>query len=80
MSDETLAALLRRYAAERGPGATFCPSEVARALADDWRPLMPQVRAVAEGLVAAGKLRCTQRGQPVRPLTAHGAIRLGQAE
>ena len=71
-------ALLMKTAAARAEGATFCPSEVARALADDWRPLMPEVRAVAERLVAAGRLVCTQRGWPVRPLAARGPIRLAR--
>ncbi|WP_341799021.1 DUF3253 domain-containing protein [Rhodovulum adriaticum] len=29
----------------RGRGKTLCPSEVARELAADWRPLMPRVSA-----------------------------------
>ncbi len=34
----------------RLPSATICPSEAARALAPQaWRPLMPEVRAVAGG-------------------------------
>ena len=57
----------------RGPEATFCPSEAARALADDWRPLMPRVRAVAATL----PLRATQKGAPVDPKAARGPIRLG---
>lgn len=60
-------------AVERGPEKTFCPSEVARQLApDDWRPLMPEIRRVARGL----RLRATQRGKAVDPVTAKGPIRL----
>ena len=69
------AALLDRAAAAR-PGASFCPSEVARSLADDWRPLMAPVRAVAADLVREGRLAATQRGLPVDPATARGPIRL----
>jgi hypothetical protein len=43
-------------------------------LADDWRPLMPEVRRVA----AALGLRATQGGVRVDPLTARGPIRLAQ--
>jgi len=57
------------------PGTTFCPSEVARALASDWRPLMPLVRDVAGELPA---LIATQKGVPVDPITAKGPIRLGR--
>ena len=32
---------------KRGPDSSICPSEVVRALYDDWRPLMDTVREVA---------------------------------
>ncbi|MCT4685011.1 MAG: DUF3253 domain-containing protein [Roseicyclus sp.] len=57
----------------RGVGRSFCPSEAARALAEDWRPLMAEVRRVAAGL----PLRATQKGVAVDPVTARGPIRLG---
>ncbi len=57
----------------RGRGGTFCPSEAARALADDWRPLMTEVRRVA----ARVPLRATRKGVEVDPMTARGPIRLG---
>jgi hypothetical protein len=72
-------ALLLRLAEERGPDATFCPSDAARRLAKDWRPLMDEVREVAAKLVEEKKLVCTQKGRTVHPLTAKGAIRLGKA-
>ncbi|MEM6895861.1 MAG: DUF3253 domain-containing protein [Pseudomonadota bacterium] len=55
-------------------GKTFCPSEAARRVASDWRPLMPRVRelAKAEGLTA------TQKGHPVDPTQARGPIRLSR--
>ena len=72
MDDARIASVLNDLAAARGPESTFCPSEAARRLADDWRPLMPAVRRVARdiGLVA------TQGGTPVDPVTARGPIRL----
>lgn len=68
-------AILSRAAVCR-PGTTFCPSEVARALADDWRPLMPAIREEAARLAAEGRLRVTQGGAPADALTAKGPIRL----
>ncbi|WP_333998603.1 DUF3253 domain-containing protein [Sphingomonas aurantiaca] len=32
----------------RAPGATICPSEVARAIAEDWRGAMPAVHAAID--------------------------------
>lgn len=70
---------LLELASSRHAGATFCPSEVARALADDWRPLMPSVREAASILVQEGLLICTQRGQPAHPTTTRGALRLARS-
>lgn len=71
MRDEVIAAALMALAKERAP-RTFCPSEAARRLVPDWRPLMVQVRRVAAVL----PLDATQKGRPVDPLTATGPIRL----
>jgi hypothetical protein len=68
--------ILARTAA-RGASRTLCPSEVARALADDWRPLMPAVREVAAELAEAGRIVVTQKGRAVDPRTARGPVRLG---
>lgn len=75
--DATIATALRELAARRGPGRTFCPSEAARALAAEWRPLLPEVRRVAADLQRRGDLQAYQRGRPVDPASARGAIRLG---
>ena len=53
--------------AERKPGATICPSEVARAIAaaageSDWRGLMPPVHAAVDGMVADGLIRLSWKG------------------
>lgn len=71
---------MRELLTRRGPGKTICPSEVARALRTDWRPLMPAVRAVAADLAASGELAVTQKGRPADPVTARGPIRLGLPE
>ena len=67
--------MLLALAAERADDKTFCPSEAARRLAKDWRPLMPDIRRVATTL----PLSATQKGKPVDPLTAKGPIRLSRA-
>lgn len=70
-------AALRERAARAKAGATFCPSEVARALApDDWRDWMEPVRAGARRLVARGELEMLQAGARVDPSKARGPIRL----
>ncbi|SIS81966.1 Protein of unknown function [Roseivivax lentus] len=61
-----------RLARQRGPERSFCPSEAARGLSAEWRPLMPRIRA----LVARLPLVATQRGVPVDPQGARGPIRL----
>ena len=73
MDDNTIAHAILDLAYRRGLGKTFCPSEVARALSQDWRPLMPRVRAVAATL----PIVATQKGATVDPITAKGPIRLG---
>ena len=65
----------------RAPGATICPSDVARALAGDdgpWRGLMPDVREVAAGLVEDGRVRVTRRGVEVDAMAPGGPIRIGR--
>ena len=73
--EETILALLERRAGRAGSNS-ICPSEAARALADDWRPLMPEVRAAAYAMADRGELEVTQRGEVVDGRTARGAIRL----
>lgn len=73
VTDDRIAEVLMDLAHRRGCGATFCPSEAARALSADWRPLMAPVRRVAAGL----PLRATQNGIAVDPVSARGPIRLG---
>ncbi len=70
-----------RLLAERGGGKSICPSEAARAVAgtedrEHWEPLMSAARDAAEGLVEAGVVVVTQRGQVVDGRTAKGPIRL----
>lgn len=60
----------------RGMSASICPSEVARALADEWEPLMEPVRMAARRMVARGEAEITQKGSVVDPSTARGPIRV----
>ena len=79
--DERIATAITRLLAQRPTDATICPSEVARALAEDeasWRALMPEIRRVAADLANAGDLRVTARGQVVDATKAGGPIRLGR--
>ena len=76
---EQMREVLMQLAEERREGGTFCPSEAARRLSADWRPLMPRVREMAAELMEEGKLICTQRGEPAHPRTTRGAIRLARA-
>ncbi len=68
--------------AARGPGATVCPSEVARSIAAatgtaDWRGEMPSVHAAIDSMVAEGLVRLSWKGET---LTARdGPYRIGQA-
>jgi hypothetical protein len=79
--DERIVATIFELLAQRAAGATICPSDAARALANDgsaWRALMPDVRRVAAALAAAGSLRVTAHGEDIDALQARGPIRLGR--
>ncbi|WP_010163364.1 DUF3253 domain-containing protein [Sphingomonas sp. PAMC 26617] len=52
-------ALLER----RAPGATICPSEVARVIAEDWRSAMPAVHEAIDELVSDGLMQLSWKGQ-----------------
>ncbi|MFC3614285.1 DUF3253 domain-containing protein [Lutimaribacter marinistellae] len=76
-SDDIIAQAILDLAHRRGVGKTFCPSDIARNLVQDWRPLMTTVRSVAGRLVLEGRIEATQKGLPVDPESATGPIRLG---
>ena len=75
-SSDDIRAVLMDLAHRRGRGKSFCPSEAARTLATDWRPLMTPIRRAAGALMREGHLIATQKGHPVDPETAKGPIRL----
>lgn len=79
MSDDDLREAILAQVAGLRPGTTCCPSEVARALAPDWRPLMAPLRHVALALAAEGRISVTQKGRPAGP-DPRGPIRLSPAK
>jgi len=78
-SEADISAEIMAQVIARGAGKTICPSEVARALAADWRELMPAVRRVADTLVQTDQITVTQKGVVVGAQSAQGPIRLGLA-
>jgi hypothetical protein len=58
---QTIIELLRA----RKPDGSICPSEATRALFDDWRPYMPQVRHVALVMAQTETIVITQNGRPI---------------
>ncbi len=62
---------------ERRPDASICPSEAARAVdPEGWRELMPEARAAAGRLAAAGEVEVTQGGEVVDVASARGPVRV----
>ncbi len=78
--DNALEGAISAALQRRGAGKSICPSDVARAVAADWRPLMPAIRRVAQAMAERGDLAVTQRGRPVRADIARGPIRLSLPE
>ena len=65
------------HLAARRPGASICPSEVARAVGGGaWRALMPAVREAAAELADAGVVNVTQGAEVVDIRSARGPVRL----
>ncbi len=73
VKDADIAGAILALALERGREKSLCPSEVARRLTEDWRPLMPDIRRVAADM---DDIEARQKGAPVDPCTAIGPIRL----
>ncbi|OLZ64181.1 S-adenosylmethionine tRNA ribosyltransferase [Streptomyces amritsarensis] len=67
----------------RGPTATICPSDAARAVYqgddDGWRDLMEPTRRAARRLVATGEVEMTRGGRAVDPAGARGPVRIRRA-
>ncbi|ARF76848.1 S-adenosylmethionine tRNA ribosyltransferase [Kitasatospora albolonga] len=82
-TDQQLEQAILELLDRRGPTATICPSDAARAVhggdGDGWRALMEPARRAARRLVAAGEVEITQGGRPVDPAEARGPIRVRRA-
>ncbi|MEK9938796.1 MAG: DUF2256 and DUF3253 domain-containing protein [Ilumatobacter sp.] len=74
--DRRLESEIRSLLEARARGATICPSEAARVVSDDWRPLMDRARSAARRLVVSGEVEVLQGGRVVDPSTAKGPIRI----
>ncbi|MET1111425.1 MAG: DUF3253 domain-containing protein [Allosphingosinicella sp.] len=66
----------------RAPGATICPSEVAREIAAaagqaDWRAAMPTVHEAVDSMVAEGRVRLSWKGEAMA--AREGPYRIGPA-
>ena len=76
MTDPIEAAIFSKLA-DRDPGKSICPSEVARELQpEQWQRMMPRVRSTAVGLMRQGRLTITKKGKAVDPNAFKGVIRL----
>ncbi|MCR6487486.1 DUF3253 domain-containing protein [Amycolatopsis sp. OK19-0408] len=64
---ERLRAAILALAYARGARSSTCPSDAARAVADDWRPLMAEAREAARELARDGRVQLTQRGNVLDP-------------
>lgn len=68
-SEELIAETILRLLAERGPGKTVCPSEVARdiggAQPEVWSPMMQPVRRIAVRMTKAGQIAIMRKGKTV---------------
>lgn len=81
VDEAEIARVLRELVAERGPGKTICPSEVARAVAGPdeklWSRLMQPVRREAVRAAKAGDVTIMRKGKPVDPDDFRGVYRIG---
>ncbi len=80
VNEEDIRRAINGLLQNRAPLSTICPSEAARALAPKaWRPLMPEVRAIAVAMAKEGVLEIRQGGHAVAPnKPLRGPIRLGR--
>ena len=85
-SSITLAATLLSLCAEAGPTRTVCPTDAAKAYAEQrgedalaWRAHLQSVRRAAVQLANQGRLVIYRKGKPVDPNDFRGVFRLGAA-
>ena len=82
MTDRVAEACITSLLAERGPGKTICPSEIARRLADpasgDWRAEMPRVHDTVDAMLARKAISLSWKGAGL-PARA-GPYRIGSGK
>jgi Protein of unknown function (DUF3253) len=78
--DSRIAAEILTQVAASGSDHSITPSDVARALDADWRPLLGPVRRVAQALARDGRLDILRKGRTVAPEGVKGVIRLRQPQ
>jgi hypothetical protein len=61
---------------DRDPSSSMCPSEAARAVFDEWREHMDDVREIAAEMQDRGEIYATQGEDRVDIRGASGPIRL----
>jgi hypothetical protein len=71
---EIEAEILRQIAAR--PAGSICPTDVARALDENWRPLLGRIRRIAVTLAQHGALEIIRKGRAIAPEEMRGVIRL----
>jgi hypothetical protein len=76
MAPDLIAAEILRQAEAVGAARSLCPSDIAKALSPDWRPLLSSVRKAAIMLAVAGRIDILRKGRPIDPTQTHGVIRL----
>ncbi len=80
VDQDTLEAAILDQLAQREPGRTLSPMDVARAVGGDhpdgWGPLMQPLRRVAVKLMKEGRIVITRKGRPVDPDDFRGVYRL----
>jgi Protein of unknown function (DUF3253) len=76
--DSRLRAAILALARHRGPTASICPSDAARAVGGaGWHELTTQSRNIAFALARAGEVEITQRGNVIDPdRPSRGPIRI----
>jgi hypothetical protein len=79
-----LATTVLALCAEAGPSRTICPTDAAKAFAEQrgedalgWRSHLQEVRRTAVKLAHEGRLVIYRKGKPVDPDAFRGVYRLG---
>ena len=77
---ETIEDLVLRLARERGAGKTICPTEAAKAAAEqrgeeNWNARLPAVKAAAARVAKRGGVAIYRKGKPVDPETVRRSFR-----